>query len=428
MKNVFKQIVSALLAVLAREIIKKYNPKVVMVTGSVGKTSTKDACAVALTPHFSIHASEKSFNSEFGVPLSIIGVKNPWDNPYLWFRVFEEALSLILFPSTYPELLVLEVGADKPGDLAHILSIVKPDAVVLTRLPEIPVHVESYADPEKVREEERMPALFLKEGGVLVYNASDVHGSAFAQTLEVKKISYGEDNNAQVRISSKEITYEQGVLSGMKADIMYEGATYPIHIKHAVGFPHLLAPAGAFALAISLGVSPKKVCEALSQYVPPAGRGRLIHGKNNSMLIDDSYNASPAAVEMALSLLKEVQGHGRKIVVLGDMLELGQFSVSAHEVVGKQVAQVAHMFIAAGVRMKDAANAAEKAGLSSENIISVASSTEAKDVLLTMVKEKDVVLVKGSQSMRMERVVKGLLETQEDAQYLVRQEKEWLKK
>src|SRR3989338_9508837 len=161
MKNFLKIIVAGILAFIAGTVVRRYKPTIVMVTGSVGKTSTKDAVASVLSERFLVRKSEKSFNSEFGVPFTILGVKNPLGNPLAWGSIIKNSLALIFLPNHYPRMLVLEVAADKPGDLSRILRIATPDAVVVTRLPEIPVHVEAYATPEAVREEEFSPAYSL---------------------------------------------------------------------------------------------------------------------------------------------------------------------------------------------------------------------------------------------------------------------------
>src|SRR3954466_11048238 len=121
MKDFLKARFADILAYLARGVISKYKPKVIMVTGSVGKTSTKDAVAAALGERYHLRASEKSYNSEFGVPLTIFGSSNPWNNLSSWLVVVKQAFALLLLPNHYPNLLVLEVGADRPGDLAKIL-------------------------------------------------------------------------------------------------------------------------------------------------------------------------------------------------------------------------------------------------------------------------------------------------------------------
>src|SRR3990167_7498705 len=117
MNSLCKSIVAFVLGLVARVVIHKYQPRIVMVTGSVGKTSAKDAVAVALAARFFVRKSEKSFNSEFGVPFTVLGVGNPWGDPFKWLAIAKSAFALLLLPNHYPNMLVLEVGADRPGDL-----------------------------------------------------------------------------------------------------------------------------------------------------------------------------------------------------------------------------------------------------------------------------------------------------------------------
>ena len=175
MKKFFKNCVAFVLGVLARAVVHRYRPQIVMVTGSVGKTSTKDAVATVLSTRFFVRKSEKSFNSEFGVPFTIFGINNPWSHPLAWFSLVKRVLVLLILPNHYPNMLVLEVGADRYGDMARILRIATPDAVVVTRLPEIPVHVEAYASPEAVREEEFSPAYALDAAAPLIICADDAY-------------------------------------------------------------------------------------------------------------------------------------------------------------------------------------------------------------------------------------------------------------
>ncbi|MEK7114123.1 MAG: hypothetical protein AAB850_01070, partial [Patescibacteria group bacterium] len=129
MKKLLKPVFVFLLAFLARAVIRRYRPHIVMVTGSVGKTATKDAIATVLATRFYVRSSEKSFNTEFGVPFTVLGVGNPWGNPFAWFLIMKNALALFILPNHYPNMLVLEVGAGKPGDCARILKIATPNMV-----------------------------------------------------------------------------------------------------------------------------------------------------------------------------------------------------------------------------------------------------------------------------------------------------------
>jgi UDP-N-acetylmuramoyl-tripeptide--D-alanyl-D-alanine ligase len=428
MKSLLKAPIAALLALLSRAILRKYKPQIIMITGSVGKTSTKDAVAAMLSEHTHLRASEKSYNSEFGVPFTIMGVSNPWTSLFAWMNVFEEALALILFTAHYPKILVLEVGADRPGDLARILKIATPDAVVVTRLPDVPVHVEAYATPAAVREEEFAPAYALASGAPLILSSRDTHAIEMAQNTQATVTLFGFSPEADVHINEPKVIFENGMPVGMEARAEAQGHTYTLYARGALGRPQILAPAAAFATALALGIPTDEALAGLTTYVPPAGRGRLLRGKKGSVLVDESYNSSPAATEEALIALSLITPAKRRIAVLGDMLELGRYSREEHERIGALAAKHADMVVAVGSRSKATCTAAVDAGLDSSQVRCFDTARDAAEALREEVKEGDAILIKGSQSMRMERVVEALLGDPTDAVYLVRQDREWRKK
>ncbi len=419
MKSFLRSIVASSLAMLARVVIAKYKPIIVMVTGSVGKTSTKDAVAAALSRHYYLRASEKSYNSEFGVPLTILGAKNPWENASAWIKVFQEALALILLPNHYPRLLVLEVGADRPGDLAKILRVATPDAVVVTKLPDVPVHVEAYASPQAVRDEEFRPAYALGAGCPLIISSDDEHAVKMAQRLNANVVTVGYSEHSSVHIGTP--VFKDG---GMEASVHSCGNTYTLRAPNALGNAQLYAPAMALALATTLHTTADQALEGLSHYAPPPGRARVLKGITGATLIDDSYNSSPSAVAEALRGLSLVPGK-RRIAVLGDMLELGRYSVEEHQKIGRMTKEHADMLVTVGSRSQASQQAAIEAGMNPESVQGFGTSTEAAHALTELVQEGDVVLIKGSQGMRMERVVEVLLADPRDARLLVRQDKEW---
>ncbi len=394
-----------------------------MVTGSVGKTSTKDAVAAALAARFYVRKSEKSFNSEFGVPFTILGVGNPWNDPIAWLSVAKNAFALLVLPNQYPNMLVLEVGADRPGDLARILRFATPDAVVVTRLPEIPVHVEAYASPEAVREEEFSPAYALLAGAPLIVPADDDYAMINAKRLPARVISYGASEQAQVRISDINFNETDGIVHGMQANMHVNGERGTCVVRGSVGETQLFPLAAAIATAHAFEIPLAEALVALESYKPPPGRGRLLAGKNGSVVIDDSYNSSPAAVEEALKTLKIFPHVKRRIAVLGDMLELGRYSVKEHERIAELVEESADSIVTVGIRARAFASAPENA-----EVMQFESSRGAAAALAGIIREGDVVLVKGSQSIRTERIVEALLANPADASKLVRQEKKWKQK
>lgn len=444
MKKILKVIIVFFLTFSARLVLRRYRPKIVMVSGSVGKTSTKDAVAAVLAKRFYVRGSEKSFNSEFGVPFTILGVGNPWDDPLAWLMVVKSALALLFLPNHYPNMLVLEVGADKPGDLARILRIATPDAVVLTCLPDIPVHVEAYASPEEVREEEFSPAYALSAAALLIVPSDDPWALAAAERIPAHVLSYGLSQDGTVSIRDVAFYMPQESVEGMQAILKIDDEQEMCVVKGSVGVTQLFPLAAALAVAKAFTIPLADARAALTSYEAPAGRGCLFAGKNGSTIIDDSYNASPVAVEEALATLKvfpharrpysapsspeATKGHseaskGRRIAVLGDMLELGRFSVIEHERIAVLVGESADVIVTVGIRARAFAVVPRDA-----RVMQFDHSRAAAAVLVDFIREGDVILVKGSQSIRTERIVEALLADPSDASKLVRQEKKWKEK
>ncbi|MDR3548497.1 MAG: UDP-N-acetylmuramoyl-tripeptide--D-alanyl-D-alanine ligase [Candidatus Pacebacteria bacterium] len=435
MRTTLKQFVAGMLAMLAREIVRKYRPKIIMITGSVGKTSTKDAVAAALSESFQVRKSEKSYNSDFGVPLTIFGVKNPWTSVLAWIGVIGEASALIIFPNHYPNLLVLEVGADRPGDLKRILKIAKPAAVVVTLLPNVPVHVEAYETPAAVREEEFLPATALPAGAPLIVSADDQYALTRARLVNARLMTFGMAEEADVRIEEVGVWEEDGMPFGMKASLVVEGKSHEMKVRGAFGRSQLYAPAAATAAAVSLGVPMKEALASLTGYVPPPGRGRIFAGKKGTVLLDDSYNSSPAAVEEALRSLELLRGgaplHGmerRRVAILGDMLELGRYSMAEHARIGHTAYECLDLLITVGARARTIGETAIQDGMAEGTVTSFNNSLDASHAVEDLLQEGDIVLVKGSQGIRLERIVKALLADSGDIHELVRQEQEWTKR
>ena len=432
MKKLLKPLCVLLLAFFARAVVRRYRPRIVMVTGSVGKTATKDAIATVLATRFYVRSSEKSFNSEFGVPFTILGVENPWKNPFAWVVLIKNAIALLILPNHYPNMLVLEVGSGKPGDCAQILKIATPHMVVVTRLPEIPVHVEAYASPEAVREEEFSPAYALYASAPLIIPADDSYALDNATRTSAHTISYGMTEDATVRISDAAFYEHEGKVAGMQATAHLHEESKNFIVKGSVGTTQLLPVAAALAVASAFEMPLVEAFTALENYEPPPGRGRLLKGKNGSLIIDDSYNSSPAAVEEALATLKIFPHAERRIAVLGDMLELGRYSVMEHGRISTFVASAADVVATVGIRARAFAPVFSGANASREqsrdNVLNYENSRAAARALPDLVRAGDVVLVKGSQSVRTERIVEALLADPADSARLVRQEKKWKQK
>ncbi len=421
MKSLFKKAIVSILIWESKAIIKKYRPSVIAVTGTVGKTSTKDAIYTVLSSTEYVRKSEKSFNSEIGVPLTIIGCPNGWSDPLVWISNILQGLELILFNSDYPKCLVLEVGADHPGDIESISKWLKTDISIITKVGDVPVHVEFFATPADVLREKSFLINALKPDGTLILYADDKKVSALARDVKQTVCTFGMIEMATVTASNPTIIYDDMKLpSGFSFRINYKGNSIPLKINGVLGNQQIYPIIAAATVGIVRNVPINKIVDSFEKHVFPKGRMNIIAGINRSAIIDDSYNSSPDALREGLNALASLQVAGKRIAVLGDMLELGNFSTEEHRKAGVQALQSCDLLVTVGQRARFMGN---------DKTISFDTSIEAGEYLKEIVGEGDVVFVKGSQSMRMERVSKAImLESNNAAKYLVRQEAEWLAK
>ncbi len=407
MKSLLKDIVVSILSFEAQWVLARARPTVIAVTGTVGKTGTKDAIAAALVAFATVRKSEKSYNSELGIPLAILGERNQWGNPFGWFGVFFRGL----FSASKIDFLVLEVGTDKPGDIRAITRWLRPHAVVVTRLSRTPVHVENFKSVGELIAEKRSLVESVREYGTLILNADDADVLAFRALAPHKErvISFGYSESADIRASEF-------------------GAR--IATKGALGAAPIYAGLAALAVAGTFGFDLERAARAIAERTPAPGRMRLLAGARGAQIIDDSYNSSPVAVAEALRTLADFNmqvnpstgARGKKFAVLGDMLELGEFSSAEHEKMVREAVQIADAVFLVGER-------AQSTGILSPKIQNFGDARAAGEALATALRDGDVALIKGSQGMRMERAVALCLRDQSLAStLLVRQEKEWLKR
>jgi UDP-N-acetylmuramoyl-tripeptide--D-alanyl-D-alanine ligase len=426
MKDLIKPLILRVITWEAKLVLARHQPYIIGVTGNLGKTSTKDAIFAAIKDHRFVRRSEKSMNSEFGVPLTILGEKSGWNNPLSWLMIILRGF-FVPFQKHYPEYLVLEIGADRPGDIKSIASWVKPNIVVVTQFGQVPVHVEFFEDREAVITEKGYLAEALPESGLLIYNADDHDAHKVIARTTARKTGIG--IHEATDIQAKNVKLYGTPLQGTEADVFVQGVTHHLVLPEVVGKSPVYCALPALAVAKELGISLEIACAALRDADKPRGRMRLLQGMNGSMIIDDTYNASPKATEHGLKTLSEIETKGRKIAVLGDMLELGKHTRDEHYKIGMEVAKVAHKLYTVGIRARVIAEGALDGMMQDNNIMQCDSSIDAGKELVQVLQTGDVIYMKGSQSVRMERAVKMILaEKHEPKAVLVRQEKDWLER
>ncbi len=422
-----RQFIQKSLRFFAVLILKKYRPRIIAITGSVGKTSTKEAVFSVLKPYFRVRKNKKNFNNEIGVPLTIIGGVNAKNNVLLWLWNYFKAIFLILFPVGYPKVLVLEMGADKPGDIRYLIEFVKPEISVVTAVGEIPVHVEFFAGPESVVREKRGLVEVLPIFGQAILNYDDATVFDMREKTVAHILTYGFGEGADIRATNYELN-RPGLdddLGGVNFKINFDDSFVPMRLTGMFGKQNVYSALAAVAVGTALDLNLIEIIEGLSSWKALPGRMKMIKGVKKSWIIDDTYNASPMAMHAALDTLRDLgepteQVPGRrKIAVLGDMLELGKFSIEAHEAVGQRAVKCADLLFTVGARGRLIADEAIKTGLPADNVFTFDTSDEAGEILEDKIKEGDLILVKGSRSMRMEKIVRDIMAEPEKAKKLL---------
>lgn len=416
----------------AQRVFLQHHPLVVAVTGSMGKTSTKQAIEIVLGTKFHVRGSKKNFNNEMGMPFTLLGVESPGRSVGKWLKVLFGPLP----EKDYPNMLVMEYGADHPGDIALLCDLAQPNVSVVTGVS--PVHVEYFADIAALAEEKSTLVKRAAKGGMVFLNADDARVAAMAQLTEEKTVTYGKKGmyaieNVVTEPIWQEVYEPNDAFVVTRADIKIgETIVGRLVLKNCFGYAPVMACLAAIAVGDAFGVSIDASLAALAKnYHPAPGRLNPIAGIKQSLVIDDSYNAAPAAVQEGLAILRAMpleHETGRRIAALGHMAELGRYSEDEHRALGMRVAEVVDLYVAVGEKSLPAVEAAKEAGMDVNAIHWFATSREAGRFLDGAIKKGDIIYVKGSQSARMEKVVKEIMAQPERAEeLLVRQEAKWLR-
>jgi UDP-N-acetylmuramoyl-tripeptide--D-alanyl-D-alanine ligase len=345
------------------------------ITGNVGKTTTKEATAAALGARYRVLRTASSFNNEIGVPLTFLGIE----------------------PSH--EVAVIELGFYVPGEIADLCRLVRPRVGIITRIPDVPVHYSRTPSVDAIAAGKAELIEALPGDGVALLNADEPRVRALAPRTKAQVVLFGESADADLRAT--DVT-ARGI-EGLRF-VAYDGAhsaevTLPLPGRHLVA--SALAALGA---ATALGVPLDEAATALSTMEAPAHRMN-VRRTAEYVVIDDSYNASPAAVMAALAVLGSVQT--RRVAVIGDMLELGALSADAHEAVGREAAKQADVLVGVGELARTIVSSAREAGLRDAN--QVADRAEALVLLRRILRRGDTVLVKGSHSLALDELADALV-------------------
>jgi len=395
----------------ASRYLKRVKPKIIAVTGSAGKTSTKEAIFAVLKVAFGdqVRRSEGNLNTVYGIPLAILGFKKPpvpldrSFSPWPWIPVIFVA-PFKIFSNSKTKYLVLEMAADKPGDIKFTTSYVKPDIVVITNLG--PAHLEIFGTMEKIIAEKTELLKALSSDGWAVLNSDDANLRQL--NLDVPNLrTFAIDENAD--IIAKNITTEIVDFKPItKFQIAIDKVKFLAETKTLGRQANVYPALAATAIGNILGLMPKQILDGLKNIRPEKHRLVVSAGKNGSIIIDDCYNANPLSMRAALDTLKVLPAK-RKIAVLGDMLELGEISREAHQLIGQYAKEIAGEVVAVGdlaTNYNAEDNTEDNAGDHADKYFK--NKKEVIDYLLKEIKVGDILLIKASRGMQFEEIVEAL--------------------
>jgi UDP-N-acetylmuramoyl-tripeptide--D-alanyl-D-alanine ligase len=428
-----RSILYFILKLMARAMLIKHRPKIVAITGSVGKTTTKDLIFSVLSSQFFVWRSSGNYNNQIGLPLTILGSESGRKNLLLWLKVIGNFFRYY-FSKRYPEILILEMAADRPGDIEYLTHLAPPDVAVLTRIGE--AHMEYFGDVESIQKEKSVLIKALTRRGVAVLNFDDPRVMATKGLCVGRTVTYGFGQGAEVQARNLSLfqntvkpVFDPETDLGSRFEIVFKNHAKLLSAPGTLGMPRVYAMLAAYAVGRAAGISSEDIVEVLPTAPLTAGRLRPLSGIKNTIVIDDSYNSSPQACTEALRVLTTVHGR-RRIAVLGDMLELGAATEVAHRKIGRLIRDLRpDLLLTVGARAKFIASEARALGFATTKILEFDTAEEAALPLQGKMREGDVVLVKGSQGVRMEKIVLEIMaEPERVGELLVRQSRYWRKR
>jgi UDP-N-acetylmuramoyl-tripeptide--D-alanyl-D-alanine ligase len=367
------------LQALARDVRRRSGTRVVAITGSTGKTTTKEITAEFLAGRYRVFRNRGNLNHHIGLPLSLFELRSQ------------------------PEIAVVELGMNHPGEIRTLVGIAEPDVRVWTNVGD--AHLGFFASADAIADAKAEILEQAGPGDVLIANADDSRVMSRARGFAGRIVTFGIDTSADVRAHEVQM---KG-LDGTAAKVSTPAGEILLQTP-LLGRGNLANVLAAAATALQFGVPLEVIRERASRLAPAAHRGELLRLPGGITLIDDSYNSSPAALTQALEVVAAAQGCARKIAVLGEMLELGAHAERLHKECGAAAARAGLSILIAvgGAPARALAEAAVAGGIPAECVHYVAANQDAAVLALERVRPGDLVLVKGSRSIGTDLVVEQL--------------------
>ncbi len=386
-----------------------YKPKVILISGTLGKTTTKDNVSSVLSQSFSVCKTFDNSNNEFGVAYTILGI-NPADGYFL--SLVKLVSTLLGISKNYPEILVIEIGTRKVGDIKASTHYIKADIVIVTKIAKIPSHIEYFKNLDEQASEEFAVVNCLKNNGKLICFEEDV--KYFNSKVRPSIICISNNSNSKFnRLLNCEFKYEQSKLIGCNFTLSISDKVQEILYRGCAS--------QVYAFSVLFALSAYEILVNINLLKVTNGRSKILSGVSGSTIIDDSYNAGPDSVLMALDNLGKIKCGGKKIAVLGEMFELGEHSKGAHSDVLERAISVSDEVYLIGKAFVGSFHSKIRGVFNSPR--------EIGDLLYKNMSNGDTALIKGSQSNRLEIATQLISSSQKNVvQNLVRQTPFWREK
>ncbi len=415
-------IIIKLLNILSKKILARYKPVVIGVTGNVGKSSAKKAIYEILKRKHNVRCDRSCYNTDMSIPLAITGFESGGRSIKRWIKIIFNIIKRLFNKNEYPDVLILEMGVNRPNDMKKMLAVVKPNIGILTGIGKFPSHIEYFKDVKHIVREKSLLVRSLGRKDLSILNLDDEIIKELPESIKSRIITYGFNKNADIQaeeilLGNKKFKTEDGSM-GMRFKISYKGTTVPFRLPYALGKGQIYSTLSAVAVGIHFGFNLVEMSEILSDYQPLVGRMKMIKGINKSLIIDDTFNSNPGSTLFALETIEKLEAP-RKIAILGDMLELGEYCEKGHKEVGKNIPKSVSLIFTYGTKSKIIAQQANKSGMKEENIFHFENINELIKSLKNIIQNEDIILVKGSRAMHMEKVVREIMAEPERADKLL---------
>lgn len=396
---------------------KNTHIRVVAVVGSIGKTTTKHHIGTLLSTQYRVRMHDGNFNSEFGVPLSILGLPIPrrLRSVIGWLSVLRAARYQATHSADF-DVLIVELGVDRPGDMANFARYLHPNVSIVTAV--TPEHMEFFGTLDAVAKEELGVASF---SDAVLINRDDIDVKYAVTMITPNFDTYGSSGASEYRYEIDDFSLSEGYVGKIIAPEFPDGTPANVSV---IGEHSLRPVMGAIAVAVKLGVTPDNIIHGLDMIRPTPGRMNVLEGRENSRIIDDTYNSSPAAAEAALRTLYSVEAPQR-IALLGDMNELGATSAEEHRKLGDMCDPSLLAWVVT-VGEQAATYLAPAARARGNQVKSFRTALEAGAFVNSVLEDNSIILAKGSQGgIYLEEAIKIFLRNSDESNELVRQSTAW---